>query len=184
MLASKIMNRLPVVPVPKKPGIGRLKALEVILSGHLSVMDFAHNINDYKGYSFFSVVRNPFSWLVSTYTFVNQVENHPYKNLNPDRFETFEGFIKYTCRNPDSQLSYIRDSFGRIDDVAVFKLENISDHLSEISNIVGVELFEMEKKNVSNQRHYSEFYTEKLKEIVEVAYRSDLDELQYEFSRE
>jgi len=183
-LASRLLKRLPVVPVPKKPGIGRLKAFELILSGHLSASDFAQNINDFGDYSVFAVVRNPFAWLVSIFTFVNYAKKHPYMDMNPDRFATFENFIQYQCKKPGSQLSYIRNSCGRIDDVTVFKLETISEHLSQLSSMIGVELVGMKRENISNDRHYSEFYTKKLKQMVEKAYRSDLDELGYEFSHE
>ena len=131
-LSSKLLKRLPVVPVPKKPGIGRLKAFELILSGHLSVSDFSQNLDDFGDYTVFAVVRNPFAWLVSIFTFVNAVKNHPYRDMNPDRFSTFENFIQFQCKKPGSQLGYIRNSIGRIDDVTVFKLETISECTPEL----------------------------------------------------
>ena len=182
-ISSKILKRLPMVPIPKKPGIGRLKVLELIYSGHLSIHDFSVNLNDFREYKTFALVRNPYAWLVSIFTFVNKVKNHPYRAMNPDRFLTFENFIKYQCEKPSSQLGYIRDSTGCLGDVKTFKLETISKSLPKLSTLIGAEISaRFEKKNFSSNKHYSEFYSKKLKAMVEKAYKLDLNKLEYEFN--
>jgi len=181
LLSSRVLKRLPWIPVPKTPGLGRLKMLELVHSGHLSIEDFSRNLDSFHDYSAFAIVRNPFAWLVSMYTFVNSVKNHPYQKLNPDRFATFENFIRYHCEYPGSQLGFVRNSVGRVDNVTLFKLEKVTDNYADLSAIVGVELAELKRYNISNNRHYSEFYTRPLRDMVEKAYRSDLEDLEYDF---
>jgi hypothetical protein len=180
--SSKVLKRLPVTPVRKKAGLSKLRGLELLHSGHVSYMDFEQNITDIDDYTVFTVVRNPYDWLVSLFTFVNKVKSHPYKLLNPERFSSFENFIQYQCRREASQLSYIRNSLGTIEGVKIFKLETIFDSYSALTEIIGTRFVGMEKKNTSEHRHYSMFYTDSLKELVDEAYEQDLKDLNYQFS--
>lgn len=123
----------------------------------------------------FTVIRNPYSRVVSGY--------HFYKRQRQiDRNMTFEDFVrgawkKNWGRVNKPQQHYI-DSTVKI----LLKLENINEEFKQIQELTGCNA-PLRKINTTNHKHYSFYYSPASRNIVEQAFKKDLTRFEYEFEQ-
>lgn len=101
----------------------------------------------------FAIIRNPFDRTLSLYRYIKEHSDHPLHNRLLDYdFTQFCYFLKDI--GDDSITSchqHLSDDSGFIDDsIKIFKLEEIDNHLTEISNIIGSKINEIPHINKSS----------------------------------
>lgn len=155
--------------------------------------------------SYFSaaIVRNPFARLVSAYKYAGQrrlFESDDY-NIDPDfGFESFEEFCQKYLLRPNfcapitrynvhflPQYRFIYDGYAAVTKTKPFvdfvgKVENINHDFTHICKKIGVTpppLRHVRSQNIAE--HYSAFYSDESRKIVEKVYAEDLALFGYGF---
>ena len=101
----------------------------------------------------FAIIRNPFDRTVSLYRYIKEHKDHPLHNrLLKHDFTQFCYFLRNVGdESITSCHEHLSDDNGFIDDsIKIFKLEEINNHLEEISNIIGSNVNEMPNVNKSS----------------------------------
>jgi hypothetical protein len=137
----------------------------------------------------FTIVRNPYDWLVSWYHY--NIRKTPYKNM------TFNEWVladyphhlhadyerKVQPANPVSQLDWIVDENGKILVDYVGKLENLEVEIEEICKRIGVKYRKIQQLNKSNREDYTGYYNSLIREKVEKDYSRELQAFNYQYGK-
>lgn len=120
----------------------------------------------------FTLVRNPFDWLVSLWAFILQ-RKHPLNEILP---KDFTKFIHFWAENmqPGQKYQHNHQHHFINDDIHVFKLE-------EINKIYPSFLPKVTLTNTSKHKHYREHYTAETKAIVSRILKKDIQKFGYKF---
>lgn len=145
----------------------------------------------------FTVVRNPFDFLLSTYHYAKAYKNHFWHTtVNKMDFNDFPMFYmkavkkdnhekyKYDGRNKvTTPYQFIRDYDGKVIVDFVGKLENINHDINVILGKIGMPAIEMPKENINinNNKPYQEVYNQKSRAFVEQNFAKDLEYFGYKF---
>jgi len=157
----------------------------------------------------FAFVRNPWDRLVSWYTMIDRARRKRLSwdedSVQRDRFQqnplyrsvllhapTFEDFVKNCTQThmvegvPYSfaldQLSYVTDEDGEMLADFVGHFERFEEDLTHVLDRLGLTVPDIPHKNRGRpRRHYSEFYTPELEEIVHQRFKRDIEAFGYVF---
>jgi len=129
----------------------------------------------YPKHFIFTIVRNPYDRVLSLFTYRHR--------HNPETYPTFEGLVKDQKRHMilPTQVSIINKNEA-CDFIARF--ENLDMDMKKVGKIIGIKWSWPYSKTHSNRTshgHYSEYYTEDMKDIVTDLYREDLKRFNYEY---
>lgn len=141
----------------------------------------------------FSVVRNPWARLVSRY-FFTRVDSKPPRSEKVRRNTTrkfhkldFDSWIyrrwtRYRCTGKsNSQLQKLTDQKGQLLVDHIGRLENVQDTLNWITQEIGVAPIEMPYVNGTRKGHFSKFYNQRTRKMVEDMCREDIEFFNYKF---
>ena len=161
---------------------------------------------NFNSYFKFAFVRNPFERQVSLWEYAKKVVIDYLENTDADKilndanfkdkmqiikYENFQNWVikskehfnqrplpdgwtpqcRYICKDWDKAL--LVDFIG--------KTENIQQDFNTICDKIGIQKQKLPHKNASNHRHYTEYYNEETRQIVENHYAKDLEYFGYEF---
>ena len=161
---------------------------------HSTMAYLKKNCKYYHGsfYSF-TIVRNPYSKLVSEYHYCKYQYSRLIKNL-----DTFESFIyelkdkfKDIIRDKECNHLYVSHYLPQyyfthnykkkqiIDDI--FKLENINEDWNIICSKLNIkkDLIKVEKNSTNHKYNYEDYYDDDLKNIVYELYKDDFEIFDY-----
>lgn len=172
------------------------------LSDHSCTKSFADNRRHYdtlpknlQGYLKIATCRNPFSRVVSLWTYWNDrlrvrnlsgveflyfVKNYADMKSKIIRiFEEKEKIHFYTCTegvalSTDKRLSYTDIDFW-------IRTENLQENFNTFCDKVGIKRMNLSHRNKSKHKHYTEYYDDETKEIVGELYKKDIEYFGYEF---
>ena len=137
----------------------------------------------FNSYFKFGFVRNPWDRVVSLY-----FRKEGLQMRDKITFDEFVSWIKYsssTCVHPVphvNQLDWFVDPHGNILVDFIGKFEALQNDWQTISNKLGIKQnLSHKKKNPSKDKHYTEYYSKKTKEIIEDKFRRDIEFFGYKF---
>jgi hypothetical protein len=174
----------------------RIPDLRSILTRHAFARRGMQELDSWSEYYRFAFVRNPWDRLVSWYSMVttfSRTGNELWQYVH-DNSSTFEEFI-YNCTDEVeikkgvyysfsyNQLDYVTDENGDLLVDFIGQLENFDEDLLEVLSRIGIELETIPRKNTSDHRHYSTFYTRDTEMIVRERFKRDIEYFGYEFER-
>ena len=136
---------------------------------------------NFEAYFSFAVVRNPWDWQASLYTFILKEINH-YQHRLVKGFRDFDEYIEWRCSHEVMyQKDFMFDQKGvqLVDFVARF--ENLEADFQHICTRLGISAT-LPRLNVSKTRPYQEFYSEKSAALVRETFAPDIELFGYEFS--
>ena len=142
----------------------------------------------------FVIIRNPWERCVSMYNFHVNSSNMDIKSwgyygmeiLDKHNVKTFEDFVRllYDNRNNiinlgeivwEKQVYFIKDNKGNILVDQIIRMENLDKELQILKSKFKIKLnIPKNKINVSNSNHYHEYYTPKIKEMVDEIFKEDI----------
>ncbi len=158
---------------------------------------------DYNDYMKFAFVRNPWNRLASC--FKGKIRS---SNYNSKKFEngvariflkygdmfygdmSFKKFVEAVCSIPDSeanphfisQLFRLTDNSGELLPNYIGRLENIKPSIEKIYKNTGLSLSNLKHENKSRiSESYTNYYDEKIKEMVQIKFAADIEIFGYEF---
>ena len=147
---------------------------------HSTAEEVSSIIENYSKYSSIAVIRNPFDWYVSWYT---------YRKRDNSNYQTSEmTFKEYLEKQPmNEMISFISDKNDNIivDHIIRFE-EDLEEQLKNIlSDIVSFPIeIKIPKINVSKKRvhkDYRQYYDDETREIVEKLQSKTLEKFGYKF---
>jgi hypothetical protein len=146
----------------------------------------------YPDYFKFGICRNPWDRAVSvwkmftTWEYRNGQLSHLWKIKNPKSigFQEFcERMLKARNHHWEQQIRFV--PFSKYDMDYVGNVENFEMSWKTICRLLGIKHVELPMTNLTAPRsHYSTFYNEKAREIVDREYAADIQEFGYNFEEE
>jgi hypothetical protein len=169
----------------KKPGRAK----------HLSAMQLKYILGDdeFARCTKFSVVRNPWAWMVSRYFFthveheISEAEKLRRGTARTFHNRDFESWIEKAWRRHKaeksaySQLAKLVDLDGNLLVDHVGRLEEIQTTLEWVARKVGIKPLKMPHINGTHRGHYSRYYNEATKAIVSEICQRDVECFGYRF---
>jgi hypothetical protein len=215
------------IAIPKTGSKSIRESLDATDSNYIDVRPVADDINspyyqhvnadrlkcefDEKGWNWdeyfkFTFVRNPYSLVVSMYsymhTIIKQWRNGEGKFANKEftfaeavkrQVELYKNFIeKYptfrdhvlhhtTKKRIKSQLEYICDKNGNNLLDFVGRHENLQEDYDIVCDKIGIPKQKLLHKNKTEHKHYTEYYDDETKQIVAEKYAKDIEYFGYKF---
>ena len=134
----------------------------------------------FKSYFSFAIVRNPWDWQVSLYTFMLKSRRHRQHELAKS-FGGFDQYIRWRCTH---EVRYQKDFVFTPDGEQVVdfigRFERLADDFHLICSRIGVSA-SLPKENVSRVKPYQEYYSEETKELVRRTFEPDISRFKYDF---
>lgn len=131
----------------------------------------------------FAFVRNPWDWMLSSYTYYqHKPEMHPHVYFK-DQITTFRDFINWQTSNPyiyHTQSEYLFDQKGNKLVNFIGQFENLVDDFKLITDHLNINV-QLEHKNQSKEKGYKDAYTSETKDLVYKYYKRDINLFDYEF---
>lgn len=150
--------------------------------------------NVFDDYFKFTIVRNPFDWLLSTYHYIRAYPNHNYHNdvIRMSLIEFIQFYVDVMMLNRGRKLGqnkcttlldFITDENGKVIVDFFGKFENLDADMKIIYEKVGIEYRELPFINVNPTRdvNYRTRYDAKGRELVEKHFAKDLEYFNYKF---
>jgi hypothetical protein len=189
------------VHIPKTGGTSITKALKdygLLGEGHHSLREIRkiYNISIYEAaqYFKFAVVRNPWDIVVSNFHYSRMKKSfwhsddettkwsiHPDYNL-ASQIE-FEQYVQLLVGGKlNHRFAAVPQSFWIDGDVDyLIRFENLNNDFSKVCQQIGLEPAPLEKINPSKHKHYSTYYTDESKKLIEEYYHQDIVRFNYRF---
>jgi hypothetical protein len=186
--ANRIANFI-LIHINKTGGSSIEKALGLPQQYHLTALEIKNKIRDKRWNKKFkfAFVRNPWDKVVSHYSYRYKRNVNNMKDDNID----FKKWVKLTYRdknpkyyhNPKMyapQMDWICNEKGEIIIDFVGRFEKLNDDFQKVCKIIrkNKELPHLRK---SSHKHYSEYYDEETKKIIEKIFEKDIKEFGYKF---
>jgi hypothetical protein len=137
----------------------------------------------FNSYYKLGFVRNPWDRVVSLYF---RKEGLQMRDLMT--FDEFVEWIKYsssTCIHPvphTNQLDWLVDPHGNVLVDFIGKFEDLHNDWAIIADKLGLSKeLPHKNKNLSREKHYTEYYSKKAKEIIERKFTIDIEYFGYKF---
>jgi len=182
-------------------------SIEKSLSGQLKVPIHIHglsvNFPEFSKYFMFSFVRNPYDRLVSCWRYLIRDPNCNNKDFDNGVFKKFlvhEGafwkkmpfydFVESVANIPDqeadthfmSQYCFVCDRLKRPTLDFIGRFENLEEDFNKALSTIGLEPLTLPHINkTSKGKHYSEYYSDRSKELVAERYKEDIELFGYSF---
>ena len=177
---------------------GKHRSLEQMLR----IAKDKHNLNLKELYTF-TIVRNPWERMLSMYLFYhkNNYNSPEFFSGNPIIDNDFNSWIKYIYSNNFNrnrkhgvinifkycfcnQLNWITNNNGdllKINKIIRFENNELKDLFQNILKLKKINLDE--KVHPTNHKHYSNYYIEETKLLVEKHYKQDIEYFGYKFKK-
>jgi chondroitin 4-sulfotransferase 11 len=136
-----------------------------------------HPIEKQRNYFCFTVVRNPWAKLISSWLYHKRLKNYP-GNLKQFITSNDIGYDRHDQVEPyhlDTQTSFINEHVN-----VICRFESFVNDFQYIQNKLKIDgILPHENKSITN--HYSEYYDDETRQIVAEIYASDIKSFNYNF---
>lgn len=150
---------------------------------HSSCSVCEYLLNDFVCDKFFkfAFVRNPWSRVVSRYTWGLNITNNNLV-LNDKKINSFDEYVQnmeydgfYEFLQSQSDFTDGCDYIG--------KCENLQEEFDIICDKIGIPHYKLPIRNSSTHKHYSEYYTKETEQIIAERYKNDIEKFDYTFEK-
>mgnify|MGYP003948198653 CR=1 FL=1 len=174
-------NKFIFVHVPKAAGSSVLRCLGLKPVQHQKASSEMRLNADYFSFGF---VRNPWDRLVSAFFYLKKggtSVGDKKKQIGLLKYNSFEDFVlnakeEFSWLHFKNQSSWIDT---RIDFIGRF--ENLQNDFDNVCGKINISKKELPVTNSSNHKNYTEYYSNKMKEIIAEEYKEDIIKFNYSF---
>jgi sulfotransferase famil protein len=152
------------------------------LPAHVKAQDVIDLIGEvkYNMYFSFAIVRNPWDWQVSLYSYMLKKTSHPQHTIVKS-FKNFEDYVYWRCKEDvQFQKDFIYNMDGKLLVNYVGRFEHIDRDFKEICKRIGISAA-LPKINVSNTTAYQKFYNAETKRMIQKTFEPDISLFKYTF---
>jgi chondroitin 4-sulfotransferase 11 len=192
-------NNIIFIHIPKAAGNAIVKSLfDAPATGHDPIIRYIKNdYEKFKSFYRFTVVRNPWDRMVSSFHYLKQGGIGFFDKDFRDRFmfdiDTFDSFVKKMMINKAYEIkiltwvhfipqhSFLENAEGDICVEKVYKLENISHEFHHLCNDLGLVNKTLLVENRSERQRYQQYYTAETADYVAEIYSDDIRRFNYTF---
>lgn len=136
----------------------------------------------FSRYFKFAFVRNPWERLVSEYEFLLKRPKHG-RHARVKKMSGFSEFIQMQIPRRDAyQSKMLCDNDGKLLMDFVGKLENLDNDWRIASEHIGIPYQELPRKNVTQHRHYQDYFTTETTQLVARHWARDIELFEYTFN--
>ena len=171
---------------------------------HLTLEDYHKYIFNSNSYKYYSIVRNPWSRMLSVYTYWKQMTpNHKNyywakeacRSLRDNKMSFKEFILNLSDRkirfrkthDPHLEMPHLKTqcSFlkvgGEFKMDFVGKMENLQRDFDFICKDIGIPRQDLPHVNRSDHKCYTEYYDDQTKRVISDLYREDIERFNYNF---
>jgi chondroitin 4-sulfotransferase 11 len=159
------------------------------LRKHSTMQEIELKSPEVQKYWKFTFVRNPYSRVVSWFSYLTQglndqksKEEHM-KDYGTDYltgdFKDFCNFAPFWVFN--NQFFHLCDKDENINIDFIGRFENLQEDFNIVCDKIGIPKQKLPHKNKSKHKHYTEYYDDETREIVAEKYAKDIGYFGYEF---
>ena len=129
----------------------------------------------------FTVVRNPWDKLVSTFFYCCQTQKHQWFFKKYD--SEFDMFMKDFKRGKVPYLVLFKAQYKFLmhKPDMILKFECLQQDFNKLCDKIGIEKYELPHNKKSKHKHFTEYYNDETKKIVSDIYQKDVELLNYKF---
>jgi len=156
---------------------------------------------EWNSFTKFTVVRNPWDRVVSSYTYARMKKSHWHDNVNqvnlhPDyaflHDKTFseccqvlkqrKNLLKHESWRPQYQWMAKQDNGTyRVMVDYVLRFENLENDFTELCERLGIRNLHLDRINKSDREQYRRYYSPETREIIADVYSKDIEMFNYDF---
>ena len=128
-------------------------------------------------YDILSVIRNPYERMISYFFHMKLRDKDGFRSFTKEGFVNFllKGHIDKIWKPFPSQISFFNG-----EKINLIRFENFKEELKPILNKYGIDE-PIPKINTTKHKHYSYYYDNETRAIIEDLYKDDLKEFGYKF---
>lgn len=173
------------VEVPKTGSTSIRQVVGNPVTPHLNICQIAGQVSKerFSAYFKFGFVRNPWDRAVSLYERKEGLQMKP--KMSFGEFIQWMKFSSSTCIHPVPhryQLDWFVDPQGDVLVDFIGRLERLDGDWSIVAQRLGIDgRLPRLNVNASRSRHYTEYYTDKTREIIRSRFAVDIEYFEYEF---
>jgi len=173
-------------------------------NSHATLENYHNYIFNSNSYKYYSIVRNPWSRMLSVYTYWEQMRpDHQHYFWDKDACRkiqdnnmSFKDFLIkvsepqtyfYQTQKPDVEMPHLKTQYsflsvkGELKMDFVGKIESLQEDFNFICKDIGIPKQDLPHVNKSNHRHYTEYYDDETRDIISKVYRDDIKHFNYKF---
>ena len=192
------------IHIPKTGGT----SIDCLFTGsmqrHSCMQDYESYLSkkQFGEYLKFTIVRNPFDLMVSSYIMIcKRIASHHKHTIKTfgDNIFTFNEYINKKVQNyivgtedfietnfsksmfNGNQLDWIQNLEGKLTIDYIARFENLQEDFDIIFDKIGIPRQKLPHKNKTDHKHYTEYYDDETKQIVAEKYAKDIEYFGYKF---
>ena len=156
-------------------------------SPHHPIKTYFSRVKGFNSMFKFAFVRNPFSRILSEYLYVRRWEGCLCKeNFNfKEKYNTFKKFIRFGAIDVCSWENHNTLQIEMADpDYMDFigRFENLQEDFNTICDKIGAPRKMLPHRNKTKHKHYTEYYDDETRKIIEEKYAKDIEYFGYKFA--
>jgi hypothetical protein len=135
----------------------------------------------FNKYYSFAVVRNPWDWQVSLYSYMLIKRDHP-QHAMISSMSSFDEYIEWRCHNEVCfQRDFLIDSNGQNVVNTILRFETLSNDFNELCKKINISARLQNMNKSLRKNDYKSYYNESTKKLVEKTFLQDIEFLQYKW---
>jgi len=136
-------------------------------------------IKRFEGKKIFTVMRNPWDWVVSYYEFIKSRRRHPkYFEVNA---MSFKDFIKSDYIKPQVNYVWNFTTNSIWPETKIIRFEDLQKGFNEMLLEVGLHQMQLPHLHKTKRGKYHEYYDEETKSLIANKFAKEIELLKYEF---
>lgn len=167
-------------PIARRLGANRFNPIPCGEHASAAEIKVAVGEETFNSYFKFAVVRNPWDWQLSLFTFMRKDPNHHQHEFGKS-LASFDDYLKWRCEQDfHSQSEFITSPSGTLMTDRLLRFESLDEDFKSLCSELGLKC-ELPHVNKSKTAGYQEAYSDFGRDLVASTFAEDIERFQYSF---